>query len=143
VEKKTFLVTFSAILLSAVVTGSMLLIVFGNSLSSNPYVNLVSSRHSLAIKSRNFVLNGKNASSEFRDEILNIVKENRDIMTLFPNGFNITFVQFLANVSVDTNGKIDVQVAKVHLLLSSKYAKAVVIVDTLQRKVDKIIKLLK
>lgn len=141
--EKTFFVTFSAILLSAVVTGSMLLIVFGNSLSSNPYVNLVSSRHSLAIKSRNFVLNGKNASSEFRDEILNIVKENRDIMTLFPNGFNITFVQFLANVSVDTNGKIDVQVAKVHLLLSSKYAKAVVIVDTLQRKVDKIIKLLK
>ncbi|MGC8934743.1 MAG: hypothetical protein ACP5KW_04460 [Thermoproteota archaeon] len=140
-EKKALLITFSIILLSAVVTGSMLLIVFSNPSNQISYFNFARSKGPLAIKHSNFVLNNRSVSSDFKNKILKVVEEDNDVRALFPNGFNVTFVQFFTSISVDANGKVLGQVTKVRLFLNSRGVRAIVIVDTLQWKVEKIIEI--
>lgn len=140
-ERKAFLMTFSIILLSSIVTGSMLLIVFSNPQNRIPYLNFARSKGFLAIGHSNLMLSNKSVSPEFKNKILNVIEEDNDVKALFPNGFNVTLVRFFTSVSVDANGRILGQVVKVRLFLSSKDTRAIVVVDTLQWKVEKIVEM--
>ncbi|MEM3945705.1 MAG: hypothetical protein QW054_04565, partial [Candidatus Micrarchaeia archaeon] len=106
-EKKTFIVTLSAILLSAVVTGSMLFIVFANPLGNKLLANPAGSRNLLTTKPYIFAFSNKYISSEFKNKIFSVINEDSNIKALFPNGFNVTSVHLLYNVSINANGKID------------------------------------
>jgi len=78
-------------------------------------------------------------SSDFTQNVTNIVQNDSDVQNLLTQGYNITSIRPVISTVIDGNGNIVTSATTANVLLQGTNGRALVIVDLTQAKVTKIV----
>jgi hypothetical protein len=78
-------------------------------------------------------------SSDFTQNVTNIVQNDSDVQNLLTQGYNITSIRPVISTVIDGNGNVVANATTANVLLQGTNGRALVIVDLTQAKVTKIV----
>jgi hypothetical protein len=78
-------------------------------------------------------------SSDFTQNVTNIVQNDSDVKNLLAQGFNITSIRPVISTVIDGNGNVTTSATTANVILQSTTGRALVVVDLTQAKVTKIV----
>ena len=78
-------------------------------------------------------------SSDFTQNVTNIVQNDSDVQNLLTQGFNITSIRPVISTVIDGNGNVVTSATTANVILQSTTGRALVVVDLTRAKVTKIV----
>lgn len=78
-------------------------------------------------------------SSDFTQNVTNIVQNDSDVQNLLTQGYNITSIRPVISTVIDGNGNVTTSATTANVILQSTTGRALVVVDLTQAKVTKIV----
>lgn len=78
-------------------------------------------------------------SSDYTQNVTNILNNDTDVQNLFTQGFNVTSIRPLITSMIDGNGNIITQATTADVILQSTTGRALVVVDLTSASVTKIV----
>ena len=78
-------------------------------------------------------------SSDFTQNVTNIVQNDSDVQNLLTQGYNITSIRPVISTVIDGNGNVVTSATTANVILQSTTGRALVVVDLTQAKVTKIV----
>ncbi len=80
---------------------------------------------------------GIQVSSDFTQNVTNIVKNDTDVQNLLNNGYNITSIRPVITTVIDGNGNVVTSATTANVILQSTTGRAYVVVDLNSSKSNK------